>query len=294
MADQHVIICQCGQWNRLQPQEAKQGWFSCGRCGKRLTIVAPPSANSDSSSASSAPPSVAGRRAPVGLIGFFAIIGVATLIHFLTSTSGSGPATVAPVARDQTASVPAPPPSKSTQAAPPTFPAYVPPASTPGPASLPTPTAPAPRPYSAYTPPPPAAQTPPLAAVPIYNRIIRQRASGPVPLKVVADNGRNYALKLVNTYTNAEVLLFYVAGGTDFQVSVPPGEYYVRGASGSQWYGEKNLFGPGTSYFRMMQRNDVSAEGSRFTFARGRAYTLTLKGVVDGNVNTPSISANEF
>ena len=217
----------------------------------------------------------------MGLIGFLGIIGAAVLIHSLSSSRSSGPTPTAPVVRDQTASVPAPSPqpapSKSAPAP------YVPPQPVVPPAST------APPPRSTYTPPPPE-----LIPVPISNGVIRQRARGPVPLKVVADNGTNYALKLVNAYTNAEALLFYVTGGTALEVNVPAGQYYVRGASGSQWYGESKLFGSATRYFRMSQRNDSAGEGSRFTFAQGRMYTLTLKGVTDGNVSAPSISAADF
>jgi len=217
----------------------------------------------------------------MGLIGFVGIIGTAALIHFLSPSSSSGP-TSTPVIRDQTASIPAPSPQPAPNKSAP--PPYVPPQPVPPASSVPSP-------RSSYAPPLPPSD---LIPVPIRNGVIRQRAYGPVPLKVVADNGTNYALKLVNAYTNAEALLFYVMGGTALEVNVPAGQYYVRGASGSQWYGESKLFGSGTRYFRMSQRNDSSGEGSRFTFAQGRMYTLTLKGVADGNVSAPSISAADF
>lgn len=284
MADQHIIICECGQWNRIQPHESKQGWFSCGSCGKQLTTVVSPTATPAPPPPSATPsPPPSGKRPPMGLIGFFGIIGAAVLIHSLSPSKSSGPTPTAPVSRDQTAGIPAssPQPAPSKSAPPP----YVPPQPVVAPVSS------LPPPRATYTPPPPP---PELIPVPIRNGVIRQRAYGPVPLKVVADQGTNYALKLVNAYTNAEALLFYVTGGTALEVKVPAGQYYVRGASGSQWYGESKLFGSGTRYFRMSQRNDSSGEGSRFTFAQGRMYTLTLKGVTDGNVSAPSISAADF
>lgn len=283
MADQHIIVCECGQRNRIQPHESKQGWFSCGGCGRQLTTVVPPT-----TTPGSPPPSATGsapsrKSPPMGLIGFVGIIGTAALIHFLSPSSSSGPTSTSPVSRNPTAAIPAPSlqpaPSKSAPVP------YVPPQPVAPSASS------VPPPRSSYAPPPPP---PELIPVPIRNGVIRQRAYGPVPLKVVADNGTNYALKLVNAYTNAEALLFYVTGGTALEVNVPAGQYYVRGASGSQWYGELKLFGSGTRYFRMSQRNDSSGEGSRFTFAQGRTYTLTLKGVTDGNVSAPSISAADF
>src|ERR1043166_4220417 len=264
MADQHIIICECGQWNRIQPHESKQGSLSCGSCGQQLTAVvppAPPPLPPPPSAAPSPPPSR--KRAPMGLIGFLGIIGAAVLIHSLSPSKSSSPTPTVPVIRDQTAGIPAPSaqpaPSKSAPAP------YVPPQPVVPPASS------APPPRSTYAPPPPP---PELIPVPIRNGVIRQRAYGPVPLKVVADQGTNYALKLVNANSNAEALLFYVTGGTALEVKVPAGQYYVRGAWGSQWNGEAKLFGSGTRYFRMSQRSDSSGDGARFTFAQGRMYTL--------------------
>lgn len=295
MADQIIIICQCGQANRLTPPAAKQGWFSCGRCGKRLDATIPPLENAEAAPSAPPPPKptptppkptptpspVPFHKRRAGLVGFAAIMGAAVVIHLFSSP------TLPPVAPTRPAPAPAPSPTPTpiTQTAPPAFQPYTPPAFQPPPQNTP-----APRPL--YVPP--AAPQPSLVPVAIRNGVIRQKAYGQVPLKVVADYGTNYALKLVSVYNNAEVSLFYVASGATVQVNVPPGQYYVRGASGSQWYGERNLFGPDTRYFRMTQRNEPTEEASRFTFQNGRMYTLTLQGVSGGNINSPSISAADF
>lgn len=40
MAQDHIVVCACGQWNRMKDQRRKRGWFSCAKCGRQLEIPA--------------------------------------------------------------------------------------------------------------------------------------------------------------------------------------------------------------------------------------------------------------
>lgn len=82
---------------------------------------------------------------------------------------------------------------------------------------------------------------------------------------------------------------FFVHGGLPFEIEVPLGRYYLKYATGREWYGEEAHFGPNTIY---------SKAGAIFTFSiegKGvKGHELTLYRVRDGNLKTESISRENF
>jgi hypothetical protein len=73
-------------------------------------------------------------------------------------------------------------------------------------------------------------------------------------------------------------------------VNVPPGKYVIRGVHGPRQKAGEDLFGDSGTFFKSVQKNGED----KFELTTGRSYTLRLIGQIDGNVQSPSISRNEF
>jgi len=140
-------------------------------------------------------------------------------------------------------------------------------------------------PYS-YMPQPdiPPLELPPGGQVHYYS------AGEPLaPLSINTAIGSNYFIKLVDPNTGAQVMTLFVRGGQRVKTNVPLGNYELRFASGTDWYGEEYLFGAETvcakadPEFRFYQ-DDTSIMG----------HTLSLIKQADGNLHTRRITAKEF
>src|SRR5215813_12851926 len=141
---------------------------------------------------------------------------------------------------------------------------------------------------------------PALVPVQIKTGIIRRKGRGNQvgPLKIEADAG-NYAIKLADKKSNAEVLMVFIGANQTFETKVPLGTYRILGASGDVWYGEKSLFGPSTSYFVLRRSSGVSFAGDdEFQFTlKGNTYHghhIQLRKSVGGNLSTEAIKPDEF
>lgn len=87
-----------------------------------------------------------------------------------------------------------------------------------------------------------------------------------------------------NTY-----IRLYIRGGASIEIQVPLGEYEVYYATGDSWYGEDELFGDKTRYFKC--DDTFSFEE---TSAGYNGWTISLTPVPDGNLDTDSISESDF
>lgn len=105
------------------------------------------------------------------------------------------------------------------------------------------------------------------------------------PLKITADYGSHYFVKLVDAGTGAAAFDVFVHGGRSVEVDIPDGKYEIRYACGERWFGREHLFGRKTRYSK--------AEGA-FEFSNGNGYSITLRKVRWGNLRTSSIDADEF
>lgn len=65
------------------------------------------------------------------------------------------------------------------------------------------------------------------------------------PLQVKTPPGQDYLLTLLDAPSGKAALAAYIKGGAVFKVLVPPGVYRLRFATGANWQGEDDLFGPG-------------------------------------------------
>jgi hypothetical protein len=165
------------------------------------------------------------------------------------------------------------------------------------PAALPTPPpiAPLPPVASVSSPTPPITRV--ALATPVSakasNKVLRStfRQKSSVPFTVVTPLGTDdYVLKLAKVSNQQELVLFYVQSASRFSVNVPPGKYVIRGVHGPRQKAGEDLFGDSGTFFKSVQKNGED----KFELTTGRSYTLRLIGQIDGNVQSPSISRNEF
>jgi hypothetical protein len=164
---------------------------------------------------------------------------------------------------------------------------------------------------SAQTPVQPSSS---VAAQTIKTGIIRRKGTAPpiAPLAIEADSGNNYVIKFLSREKNAEILMVYIGGGTKFDGKMPLGIYRIVGASGKEWYGEKNLFGRTTKYFELSRPDgDNSITGrmsgkvvvsllwpEEFEFYRDGNFiggqSIKLQKVTNGNITSRPISPSDF
>ena len=138
---------------------------------------------------------------------------------------------------------------------------------------------------------------PSLASVPVKSGVLRRKKGRDAiaPLRIETPISPDYVLKLINSQNGSEEMLIYVGRDSRYETKVPLGTYKIRGVFGETWYGEKHLFGPDSSYFRLVQKDGRSDE---FTFRRTgnqvNGYVVRLIKRVEGNLETPTIGANDF
>lgn len=84
-------------------------------------------------------------------------------------------------------------------------------------------------------------------------------------------------------------LKFYVDANSAVDVLVPLGEYEIYYATGENWYGEDSLFGSDTRYYKCDSTFLFSIEDNQYT-----GWTVELKPVINGNLDTDVIDAEDF
>ncbi len=131
---------------------------------------------------------------------------------------------------------------------------------------------------------------PPVTVSPgiLWVRTNRPRVA---PFEVVTRAGDDYYIKLVDAYSDNDVVGMFVRGGETLEVLVPLGSYRMRYAYGDVWRGERQHFGPG----EMTQFSEVD-ETLRFvetTYAY-EGHTIELIRQLDGNLEVGNISASRF
>jgi hypothetical protein len=136
--------------------------------------------------------------------------------------------------------------------------------------------------------------------VQIKTGVVRRKGRGNQvsPLKIEADAG-NYAVKLIEKNSKAEILMVFIGANQRFETKVPLGTYRILGASGDVWYGDRDLFGPSTSYFVLRRSSGVPFAGDdEFQFTlQGHTYHghhIQLRKSVEGNLSTEAIKPDEF
>lgn len=303
----------CGQLNRHPDDPGKSGTFTCGKCRKPLLSVvnAKPAKSSG------------GGWVPLSVL---AIVAVAGVIYAWTENQRlRQPPPVAFAAKEKTITPvqPKPPVVAAVNPVPVPVPAVSPTTSMP---QNVIPNRPPPPPQSLDISPadlaknqaakPPAPATRPAAEQPLATttpakelKVVPAPPTGTVqsrlargaiaPFKIVTDSGSNYYVKLVNLARPREQIAIFVRGGETFETKMPLGEYKFRGAAGQTWYGRDDTFGPATRFFGLRAKSGrVLSETLVLNFYRdGRrisGHAITLKPVVEGNLEQEAMSKSEF
>lgn len=109
------------------------------------------------------------------------------------------------------------------------------------------------------------------------------------PLTIHTTGDKYYFFSLMKVGYSDSYMSFFGHGGKTIEVDVPIGVYKIYYATGETWYGTNDLFGPETSYYRC---------GDYFIFTKDdesyKGWVLTLYPVVDGNMDSESVSADDF
>ncbi|WP_157785798.1 tetratricopeptide repeat protein [Bradyrhizobium liaoningense] len=127
----------------------------------------------------------------------------------------------------------------------------------------------------------------------------RHGRNGIAPFSIQTNSGSNYLVKLVNVANSKDQIWVFVRGGEPYSTKVPIGNYSLRVASGSTWYGREELFGPDTRFFRLRGKKRTTIDQSlvlAFKKERSRivGHTLSFEGSVEGNMEQEAMTRSEF
>ncbi|WLA39700.1 hypothetical protein QNJ95_43830 [Bradyrhizobium elkanii] len=127
----------------------------------------------------------------------------------------------------------------------------------------------------------------------------RHGRGGIAPFSIQTNSGSNYLVKLVNVANSKNQIWVFVRRGEPYSTKVPIGNYSLRVASGSTWYGREELFGPDTQFFRLRGKKGATVDQSlvlEFKKERNRivGHTLSFEGSVDGNMEQEAMTRSEF
>jgi hypothetical protein len=136
--------------------------------------------------------------------------------------------------------------------------------------------------------------TPPTGVI---ERSRRKNAIATLAIETVA--GNDHLVKLVNMSDPQDQVTIYVRGGENYSTKVPLGRYHIRAATGTTWYGKKDLFGPDTRFFRFIDKSPTPTERLKvFHFrVQGRqimGVKVIFRESVFGDMVEESISRDDF
>jgi hypothetical protein len=136
----------------------------------------------------------------------------------------------------------------------------------------------------------------PSVAVPANGPITKWNLSQPrvAKISIRADAGMNYVLKAEDADTHLQLVKFFVSGGTTFQTEMPAGRFVLTIASGINWCGRKEMFGPDTITACLTHRSDASGTCSIYPFGPNDTWQIDLVRQVGGNLSTAYVPRDKF
>lgn len=127
----------------------------------------------------------------------------------------------------------------------------------------------------------------PPTGTPIYSYCDPSERIAPLTIKPSSNSA--YYIKLVSVDNPTYYLTFFIRPGETTECLVPLGNFELRYASGSSWYGADYLFGTETSYAKADNIFSFTFDGSYYN-----GYTVTLYPIENGNMETTPIQPNAF
>jgi hypothetical protein len=119
------------------------------------------------------------------------------------------------------------------------------------------------------------------------NGTIHSFAQGqrPALLKVNTSGGDHHLIKLTKPGSTEAVMYLFIRAGQSAQMRVLLGNFEIKWAAGTEWYGYEKEFGESTHYQK---------DPDLYRFEKNDKWTLTLYPVSSGNMSSKTISADEF
>jgi hypothetical protein len=111
-----------------------------------------------------------------------------------------------------------------------------------------------------------------------------KKGSGSISLKINAPSSINALLRVYNS-SGEVVAQTFIAAGKNTTIKLGAGTYTIKVAYGTEWYGEKDLFGAKGAYLQL--KNGTS---ETFSLKKNYTYTLTLQSGTSGNVGSKTVS----
>ena len=103
-------------------------------------------------------------------------------------------------------------------------------------------------------------------------------------LTIEAPSGTRSVYLKIYDETGAAVAKIFLRPGGSATLELTPGTYTMKVAYGTEWYGETDLFGDDGSYSQLL-----NGSAPEFVIESNYEYTLTLGGVVNGNVGSEDL-----
>ncbi len=109
------------------------------------------------------------------------------------------------------------------------------------------------------------------------------------PLEIYTNSDLSYYVKIVDYNDGNVIQAIFIRPGMSVKVKVPLGSYDIKYATGSVWYGDEDLFGPYTMYYKA---------DALFTFEvtsnRVNGYRIELFSQLNGNLETEPLDKSQF
>jgi hypothetical protein len=109
------------------------------------------------------------------------------------------------------------------------------------------------------------------------------------PLSIKASPGSHFYVKLVHAVDGSSAAQLFVPAGETVSIKMPLGEFELRYASGTTWYGERDHFGPSAPTYKAVEKFNFERYGEQI-----RGYTIELILQENGNLRTDYLNPSAF
>ncbi|WP_154071928.1 hypothetical protein [Bradyrhizobium erythrophlei] len=104
----------------------------------------------------------------------------------------------------------------------------------------------------------------------------------------------NYVLIAEDADTHLQLVKLFVSGGSEFRTEMPTGRFILKIASGINWCGRREMFGPDTITGCLTHKSDASGTCSVYPFEPNGTWEIDLHPQVGGNLVTSNIPRENF
>jgi hypothetical protein len=109
------------------------------------------------------------------------------------------------------------------------------------------------------------------------------------PLTITVAPGAHYLVKIEDAGSGVPVLSVFIHSGQTIQTKAPLGNFRLKYAMGTTWYGEQHLFGPDTNYHRAEKILEFSQTAAAYS-----GHIIQLIRQTSGNLPTTQIGPRDW